>query len=171
MSVSALVLSLIAIAWNLALTYLRWPRLLVVAEQMQIFEICLEGPPPPKSRSDSFRVIVFNRGAEAATIKTVGLHGGKAQNVVRSDAGGHAFQHPGLDPTTPIRVESHGYVSWTFTEDQLRGFMHGTNIYAFIDVYKSFRLWPWWPRQHVSHVRRIRSKRSVVRTGGIDQPV
>ncbi|WP_131808948.1 hypothetical protein [Mycolicibacter sinensis] len=170
LSVAALALSLISIAWNFVLTYLRWPRLLVDVEHMQIFDVCLEGPSPAQPRSDSVQVVVVNRGAEAATIKTIGLHDGSARNFVRSDETGRAFSNSGLDPTAPIRVEGHGHIAWTFTDDKLSKFTHWSEIYAFVDVYKSLRLWPWWPRTHVPDVRRIESKRRVIRTGGVDQP-
>ena len=172
LGIAGFVLSVFNCVVGLMLAWLKWPRIDVEVQPIQIIDVNPGGPPPPKPRHDTFQVRVINRGSDAVGIKNIGLCDAARRHVVRSDWTNTApAESTGRDSAELIRIEGQGHQVWNFVDDEsLREFPHWTEVFGFVDRYKSFRWWSWWPRRNPLPVRRVMSKSSVVRTGGADQP-
>lgn len=146
MVVAAFVLSVLSLTFTLLLTWLRWPRIAVESQQTVIVA-------EPKG-NDVVRLTVVNRGAEATTIRNIGLtsEGGSLKldyqelETIRLAGLDDAPQPKGQE--LPCRIEGHGCLVWVYTEEMLaRIFVAGNLIDAYADRYTLFRFWPWRPRE------------------------
>jgi hypothetical protein len=150
---AAFVLSVLSLASSLLLAWVRWPRIDVELNQTVIVD---------GSNRDALRLAVINRGAEAMTIRNIGLtiEGGSRkldhQELVMLRLNGLSEAPLPTGPDLPCRVEGHGCLVWVYTEEMLAtSFVKGNLMHPYADRYKLFRLWPWWPRKtNVSKVKR-----------------
>lgn len=63
----------------------------------------------------------------------------------------------------PTRIEGHGCLVWTFDEDLLAMFPHGTKVYGFADRYRTFRK---RPARRMNPIRRTETIIPSHRNGG-----
>jgi hypothetical protein len=128
----ALVLSLLALGWNVLELYIRWPRIGVVMRK-HIYV-----------GADSWEeidLIVVNSGAEAASIADVGIRSednSRTVDVQRIRDGGGQVTGPDL----PARVEAHGALRWLIDRELLSQFPRGTRLVGYTYRYKAFRKYP-----------------------------
>jgi hypothetical protein len=130
LSIVAIALSVVAIAWNFLLTWLRWPRIAVVVQQIQIIAVSNRGS-PPKARSDTFQVTIVNRGSEAVTIQNIGMRDETHKHSVNSKFLGELSDSTGPESALPTRIEGHGHIVWSFAEESLATFPHLTRVYGY----------------------------------------
>ncbi len=167
---TGLVLSVIVFVWNLALTWLRWPRIGVVVRQHVRVSDTYE---------DTAKLVVINRGAEAVTIANIGVE-------TKTRTHGIDYEHLDLQnltkpegPGLPAKLDGHGCLVWTFSSEQLKTtFPVGTEYFAYADRYKALWNFPfatriprnigtrWFlDRYAFSPIRRKYSPRPTTRNG------
>lgn len=122
-AISALVVSVAVLFWNVLSALLKHPRLHVEAIKT-VFDY---GSPHSESpRFETARILVINTGGEAATITDVGVRVYRPVNFVdRWGFDGEWNLSAGLSkadlppsseisgPSVPIRIEAHGSEAWT----------------------------------------------------------
>lgn len=137
LAVTALVLSIIALVWNFAQAWVRWPRLSI--EVNQSVEI---GNPT----REYLHLTVINHGSEPVTIRNIGLS--RTDNAVSRNYEYDARKHPDKVPhgemTLPARIEGHGVAVWRYDDDQLDAFQRGDTYVGWVDRYRSLPM-PAWP--------------------------
>ncbi len=159
LGVLGFLLSLVALAWNVVLTWLRWPRIAVVLKKSVHITISISAGPtrtassvvmgsdqvvasklePPDSVSETVHLVIVNTGAEACTIANIGLRAGTAGIDYEYLA---QEEHPvPIGPTLPVRVEGHGSEVWIFKEQHLGIFGQGTLVTGWAERYVTL---PWW---------------------------
>jgi hypothetical protein len=139
-AVAGFVLSIVALLWNLVLTFMRWPR--VSVQMNQGVEV---GAPGTPSRT-TVRLVVVNHGAEPVMIRNLGIR--SPDRSITLDYEGSAQYKPDRVPTgqeLPARVDGHGVAVWTYSNEQLADFPRGTKMIGYAYRYRSFRLLPSWP--------------------------
>jgi hypothetical protein len=146
LAISAFVLSVVSLTSSLIVTRVRWPRIAVEAHQTVIV-----GEPT----RDVVRLTVINHGAEAMTIRNIGLtsEGGSRKldyqelETLRLSGLSDIDQPTGAE--LPCRIEGHGCLVWVYKYEMLaQSFIRDNLITAYADRYTLFRFWPWWPRRH-----------------------
>lgn len=162
--IAGFVLSLVALAWNVWLTWMRWPRLAVTI-RASVRVHAYSGVPPenPKPSEDTFRLVVVNHGAEAATISSIGLLSDGGSWILDYEtrrANGESLPE-GLD--LPVRIEGHGSLSWIYRDEDLAIFRHGTKITGYVERYKPYRK---WPKRSRTLTRRVLTPYAAHRNGG-----
>lgn len=154
MSVAALALSIVALVWGFALTWLKWPRIAVVIRQSAIINvptivsIVSMGSPTPSDLqppaaatgtvADELTFVVLNQGAEATTVANIGIR--SEDRSVNLNYEGHRDVFDG--PDLPARVEAHGCLVWTIRDDKLTPIPHGTAIVGYAQRFKPIRKYP-----------------------------
>lgn len=118
-------LSVVALLWNLALTWLKWPRI-----RVEIFPIV--------GNAETYRLIIVNLGSEAITLRSIGL--GTRANPHALDYATDRFRGGPLPEGAdlPARVEGHDLRVWTYNEELLTVFPRGTMVVGYADRYKAF---------------------------------
>ncbi len=118
-------LSVVALLWNLALTWLKWPRI-----RVEIFPIVGD--------AETYRLIIVNLGSEAITLRSIGL--GTQANLHALDYATDRFRGRPLPEGAdlPARIEGHDLRVWTYDEQLLTVFPRGTMVIGYADRYKAF---------------------------------
>jgi len=95
-------LSVVALLWNLALTWLKWPRI-----RVEIFPIV--------GAAETYRLIIVNLGSEAITLRSIGL--GTRTSPHALDYATDRFKGRPLPEGAdlPARIEGHDLRVWTTT--------------------------------------------------------
>jgi hypothetical protein len=139
LSVTGVVLAVIANVWNIATFFVRVPRV-SVETQYHLYVVPAGAP-----RKDKIDLTVINRGAEARSISSIGLRAtdGSFTRDFQRDHADYPDQVPNShnDPL-PLRIEGHSALRWTYGPKQLAEFRSGTTVEGYAKYYKSFR-WPW----------------------------
>ena len=106
----ALTLSVLALAWNITSTVLKWPRLNAITRMRHNFLIGND-----ERTEHRFQVVVINDGGEPTTISDVGLLMADGNATVRAAS---LQNDPRVDgPELPARIEGHGSLTWTFDDE------------------------------------------------------
>ncbi|MFC7447651.1 hypothetical protein [Rhodococcus daqingensis] len=160
LAIAGFVLSVVALVWNFALTWVRWPR---IGVELRKGVTIRAGEDGQGTIEDTCRLLVINQGAEAVTIGNVGLI--MTENGIVSDY--ENLQERGKPlpegPELPARIEGHGYLAWKYDESLLTLFPYQSKVFGYADRYKTFRR---WPRKRRSIIHRTRSLYSFERNGG-----
>lgn len=139
----ALVLSVLALAWNVLQLYIRWPRIGVVMRQSVFITFPVPQAPgqTPPTAGDKLHLIVVNSSAEAATIADVGVR--SEDRSVTVDVERLRDQGKEVDgPELPARVEAHDALRWTVGYDLLDPFPIGTKMIGYAYRYRTLsKLW------------------------------
>ncbi len=100
-------LSVVALLWNLAVTWLKWPRI-----RVEIFPIV--------GAAETYRLIIVNLGSEAITLRSIGL--GTRTSPHALDYATDRFRGGPLPEGAdlPARIEGHDLRMWTYNEELLR---------------------------------------------------
>lgn len=148
----ALVLSLVALAWNVFTAWIRWPRIGVVMRQsVQVtagFGSATSSPP-----RDTYYLVVVNNGAEAASIANAGIR--SEDSAVKVDIENR--RDNGIEvsgPDLPARIEAHGTLVWTLTYDLLGNFNRGTQLVGYAHRYKTLRIVPDWVKSAAQRAKK-----------------
>ncbi|WP_280426444.1 hypothetical protein [Nocardia carnea] len=181
LALAGFVLSLIALAWNVVLATIRWPRISVeIKKTIHLTTRVLADGKDTHSVTETYKLVVINTGAEACTIANVGLIAGDIgfDYDIASQAG---EQLPGGDPL-PARIEGHGCLFWIFEETELARFAPSSGVYGYAERYVPYRRvlqrWPKFQkvlnkalrRDTSSSVRRTTTTNPTIRPalGGIE---
>ncbi|WP_143542614.1 MULTISPECIES: hypothetical protein [unclassified Rhodococcus (in: high G+C Gram-positive bacteria)] len=151
MSVAALVLSIVSLVWSFALTWIRWPRISVEMRQ----SVSVGSP-----SKDTLNLVVLNLGAEATTIANVGIRSEDRSIGIDYEANRDPFEGPDL----PARIEGHGCLVWTLSDDSLTPIPSQTKIAAYAFRYKAYRK---YPKSRRTMLRITEAKYTTHRNGGI----
>jgi hypothetical protein len=188
LALAALMLSSAAFLGNMSLNWLRWPRITVdITSRINVYipplrtltpeEVALreapdwEEPEPEFCHTyDTFTIAVVNNGAEAITIRSIGLMPADKAEIRKwrgapfvdfeNERDGNQLLPAGS--SLPARIEPHDVKLWVFHNHLLGTIPRSTKVLAYADRYKVFR---WWPHRDRSVVRRTVSDRAVVREG------
>jgi hypothetical protein len=135
-------LSIVALIWTFALTWVRAPRITVEIHPARDVVVGRE-----VSSRESFRLIVVNRGADPITIRNVGLKSPqtpeKPLDYETDLRCGQRVPEP-KDQSLPARIEGRGVLIWTYDEDLLSRYPIGTSVIGYADRYKAIQ-WPCRP--------------------------
>ncbi|MDX1892696.1 hypothetical protein [Mycolicibacterium sp. 050158] len=166
-AVAAFCISLSTLIANVALTWLKWPR--IVVEVAARHDGASDEDASDLLRhfaGEVFLLTVVNNGSEPVTVKSVGLvAAGPAAHRVD-------YLHTWRGPSTERLPRAHGVeelvMPWRITGHECHVFEYGTDILdelprgvlyrGYATRYQAFRLWPNHPL-----VRETRSKQTVTR--------
>lgn len=169
LAIAALALSTFAFSATNLLAWLRWPRTTV---DITGRTSCIISPGADGGTFDQIVVAVVNRGAEAVTIRSIGLAVAKMPDGSKQDPPNVMWDYeaqgtltkPSMPagPAMPARIEAHDVQIWTFSNEMLGMFPGGSEVIAYGDRYKAFRFWPYCGRDIVRrHVSQRTAKRSA----------
>ncbi|MET4612004.1 hypothetical protein ABIC28_002996 [Rhodococcus sp. PvR044] len=133
---AALIISIVALLYNVVNTWIRWPRVSVVMNQSVVVT-------PTTSPQDTYRLVVINSGAEATTIANVGIR--TADHSITIDVAHEREKERGVEvdgPELPVRIEAHGCLVWKFTPQAHDRIKSGTAISGYAHRYKPFLKYP-----------------------------
>ncbi|MEU4322905.1 hypothetical protein AB0F85_19840 [Nocardia fluminea] len=164
-------LSILVLLWNLYLTVMRWPRLSVELRQSVSIHVQFGSEADsPSPITETARIVVVNRGAEACTVANIGLRPGPEQGGAfdyrsASEKTGHWLPK---GPELPARIEGHGCLVWTFDEEMLVkcGFSKGTSVFGYAERYTSFEGLPRFKKPGKPKTQRLESATQMFRNGG-----
>ena len=169
MAAAAFVLSVLALVVNVSMTWLRWPRIVVDITGRK--SVVVTPGSNKGGEFDEIAIAVVNSGAEAITVRTIGLavvkepDGTKKNppNVMLDYESARFLKNPPLPegPELPTRVEAHDVKVWTYPNHHLGVIPVNCEMIAYADRYKAFRFWPHWGRPLV---KRRTSQRTAFRT-------
>ncbi|MDV7198096.1 hypothetical protein R4172_11025 [Rhodococcus kroppenstedtii] len=161
LGIAGFVISIVALLWNIGLTFVRWPRVSVVIRQRVATTVVVGGT---STQTESLRLVVINRGAEALTVGSIGLV--TPDNTTNLDYESQERENLPLPegPTLPARVEGHGCLVWEFDETLLQVFPRQAELIGYADRFAPFRK---WPRRKRSSTKRTRTVVSTTRHGGL----
>lgn len=173
MSVAALALSIVALLWGFALTWLKWPRIAVVIRQSAtisppVVSVGTAGRPdngvPPVvatgTAADELTFIVLNQGAEASTVVNIGIRSKDRTINLDYENNRDVFDGPDL----PARVEAHGCLVWRIEEQKLTPMPFGTKMFGYVQRYKPIRK---YPKKRRNMLRTIEAVTETPRNGGV----
>jgi hypothetical protein len=118
-------LSVVAVLWNLTLTWLKWPRI-----RVEIFPIV--------GAAETYRLIIVNLGSEAITLRSVGLGTRTTPHALDFAKDRFAGRPLPEGADLPARIEGHDLRVWTYNEQLLTVFPRGTMVIGYADRYKAF---------------------------------
>ena len=157
LAIAALALSTFAFTATNLLVWLRWPRTTV---DITGRTSCIITSGADGGTFDQIVVAVVNRGAEAVTIRSIGLAVAKMPDGSKLDtpnvmwdyeaAGTMTKSSVPAGPDMPARIEAHGVQIWKFSNEMLGMFPGGSEVIAYADRYKAFRFWPYRGRDIVT---------------------
>jgi hypothetical protein len=165
LGIAGFVLSIVALLWNVGMTWVRWPRVSVVIRQTVTIGVQAVGGGLTDT-TDLIRLVVINRGSEAMTIGSVGLiapDGSRSLDYESLEKQGQPL--PKGDPL-PARIEGHGCLVWEFDESMLTAFPNSARIDGYADRFTPFRK---WPKRWRSSTKRTRTVVATYRNGGQPQ--
>jgi hypothetical protein len=131
LGVAGFALSVVALVINVALTWIKWPRIRV--EAMQVVGGQYE---------EVFILRVINNGSEAITIRSIGWCSDGDPRLVDyetpvTNPGVNYVQPQGAE--LPARIEGHGVAVWHYRPEALTPVNLGTLVRAYALRYKTFR--------------------------------
>jgi hypothetical protein len=163
-AIAAFAISLTALLWNVAVMWLKWPRIVVEVAVRRA-----EG-----SEDDAFVLTIINNGAEPVTIKSMGFKGSRTHktnkkfrldylDTWRAPTGAELPKRRGSDnePVLPVRIQGHDCHVYEYTESALLELPADVDYHAYAQRYKAFR---WWPNRPT--IRETSSRETVLRHGG-----
>jgi hypothetical protein len=158
-AVAAFVLSVLALVWNLGLTWVRWPR---VGVDVRLEELTTWRDDVVVDYDVRVRVIVVNRGSEAITVRNIGLvdvgpGDPEGEGRVLADVnyvGLSRVGHPvPAGNELPARLDGRDCLVWVYSPDLLLSYRrYGSEVKAYAEIYRSV----WWPGQKLE-TRRVLS--------------
>lgn len=153
LAIAAFVIALVGLLWNIALTFVRWPRL--AADLSQTIEVGADN-------TIRYSVVAVNLGAEEVTVSNAGLGLKKAgagsflASVENERANGRSVDGPEL----PARLPGRAHMKWTFGPEVADGMSSGTEVVAVVQRYRAIR---WFHRATALPWYEVRSVRSRTR--------
>jgi hypothetical protein len=167
---AAFFISLSALVTNIALTWLKWPRIVVEVAVRHNGEVpaAASSHAPMRSTGEVFLLTVINNGSEPVTVASVGLtqrgRGAHRLDYLHTWRGPAPDRLPtahGADDTLimPLRVDGHGCHVFEYSPSALSEIPPGVHYHGFAKRYKAFR---WLPNHPV--VSETRSKQTVIRS-------
>ncbi|WP_426624444.1 hypothetical protein ACPPVW_18125 [Leifsonia sp. McL0607] len=116
LAIIAIILSLVALLWQITLTIIRWPQVSVVMSRSA-------QTPIGQAPRYSFHVTAINTGAEAVTIVDAGIAPVSGNGALLASVAGfreNGDQPDVIGPTLPARLEAHGALTWTIPGTLIR---------------------------------------------------
>jgi hypothetical protein len=170
-AIAAFAISLTALLWNVAVMWLKWPRIVVeVAVRRHLMTGVDKQGEISSSEDDAFVLTIVNNGAEPVTIKSMGFTGSGTNkkfrldylNTWRAPTGAELPKRQGEDdgPLLPVRIQGHDCHTYEYTESALLQLPPDVGYHGYAQRYKAFR---WWPNRPT--VRETRSRETVLRHG------
>src|ERR1700722_17233298 len=154
-AIAAFAISLTSLMWNVALMWLKWPRIVV--------EVAV--------RQRAFVLTIINNGAEPVTIRSMGFKGSGASKKLRLDyldtwrapTEAELPKRKGADaePVLPVRIQGHDCHVYEYPESALLGLPPDVDYHGYAQRYKAFR---WRPNRPT--VRETESRDTVLRHRG-----
>ena len=168
-AIAAFAISLTALLWNVAVMWLKWPRIVVeVAVRRDLMTGVHKQGEISSSEDDAFILTIINNGAEPVTMKSMGFTGSGANKKFRLDylttwraaARAELPKRRGVDdePVLPVRIQGHDCHIYEYTESALRQLPPDVDYHGYAQRYKAFR---WWPNRPT--VRETKSRETVLR--------
>jgi hypothetical protein len=168
-AIAAFAISLTALLWNVAVMWLKWPRIVVeVAVRRHLMTGMHKQGGISSSEHDAFVLTIINNGSEPVTIKSMGFKGSGTNKGFRLDyldtwraPNGCALpKRRGADgePTLPVRIQGHDCHVYEYTESAILELSPGVDYHGYAQRYKAFR---WWPNRPT--VRETASRETVCR--------
>jgi hypothetical protein len=172
-AITALAISLTALLWNVAVMWLKWPRIVV--------EVAVRRPPSPmageqkqggvpSSEDEAFVLTIINNGAEPVSIISMGFKGSGTDKKFRLDyldtwrapTGAELPKRRGAEdePVLPVRIQGHDCHVYEYTESALLELPPDVDYHGYAQRYKAFR---WRPNRPM--VRETKSRETVLRHG------
>jgi hypothetical protein len=166
---AAFFISLSALTTNLALMWLKWPRIVVEVAVRHDGELSATAPPRERIRAagEVFLLTVINNGSEPVTVTSVGLtqrgRGAHRLDYLQTWRGPAPDRLPkahGTDDTLimPLRLDGHGCHVFEYLPSALSEIPPGVSYHGYAKRYKAFR---WLPNHPV--VSETCSKQTVMR--------
>ena len=160
-AIAAFAISLTALLWNVAVMWLKWPRIVVEVAVRRAED----------SEDEAFVLTIINNGAEPVTIKSMGFKGLRTHKKFRLDyldtwhapTGAELPKRRGAndEPVLPVRIQGHDCHVYVYTEPALLELPAGVDYHGYAQRYKAFR---WWPNRPT--IRETSSRETVLRHGG-----
>ena len=172
-AIAAFAISLTALLWNVAVMWLKWPRIVVevaVGRRLSTMTgVQMQGG-ISSSDDEAFVLTIINKGSEPVTIKSMGFTGSGTNkkfrldylNTWRAAAGAELPKRQGEDdvPVLPVRIQGHDCHTYEYTESGLLELPPDVDYHGYAQRYKAFR---WWPNRPT--VRETKSRETVLRHG------
>jgi hypothetical protein len=171
-AIAAFAISLTALLWNVAVMWLKWPRIVVeVAVRRRVSPMTgVEKQGGTSSEDEAFVLSIINNGSEPVTIKSMGFTGSRTNKKLRLDylntwrtpTGAALPKRRGVDdePVLPVRIQGHDCHVYEYTESALLELPPDVDYHGYAQRYKAFR---WWPNRPA--VRETKSRETVLRHG------
>ncbi len=173
-AIAAFAISLTALLWNVAVMWLKWPRIVVeVAVRRRLSPMTGVHKQGGISSSEeaAFVLTIINNGSEPVTIKSMGFKGSGTNNKFRLDylnswrapTGAELPKRRGADdePLLPVRIQGHDCRVYEYTESALLELPLDVDYHGYAQRYQAFR---WWPNRPT--FRETSSRETVLRRGG-----
>jgi hypothetical protein len=168
-AIAAFAISLTALLWNVAVMWLKWPRIVVeVAIRRNLMTGVHKQGEVSSPADDAFVLTIINNGAEPVTIKSMGFTGSGTHkkfrldylNTWRAPKGAALPKRQGEDdaPVLPVRIQGHDCYVYEYTEPALQQLPPDVDYHGYAQRYKAFR---WWPNRPT--VRETKSRETVRR--------
>jgi hypothetical protein len=174
-AIAAFAISLTALLWNVAVMWLKWPRIVV--------EVAVRRPPTPMagaqgqgqegtsgSEDEALVLTIINNGAEPVTIKSVGFEAAGRHEKFRLDyldtwrtpTVAELPRRRGVhdEPVLPVRIQGHDCHVYEYTESALLELPPDVDYHGYAQRYKAFR---WRPNRPT--IRETKSRETVLRRG------
>ena len=171
-AIAAFAISLTALLWNIAVMWLKWPRIVVeVAVRRRAMTGVHKQEDISSSDDEAFVLTVINNGSEPVTIKSMGFTGSGTNRKLRLDylttweapTGAQLPKRRGAAdaPVLPARIQGHDCHVYEYPESALLELPPDVDYHGYAQRYKAFR---WWPNRPT--VRETKSRDTVHRHGG-----
>jgi hypothetical protein len=170
-AMAAFAISLTALLWNVAVMWLKWPRIVIevaVRRRLSPMTGVQTHGGISSSEEEAFVLTIINNGSEPVTIKTMGFKGSGTNkkfrldylNTWRAPTGAELPKRRGADdePALPVRIQGHDCHVYEYTESALLELAPDVDYHGYAQRYKAFR---WWPNRPT--VRETKSRETVLR--------
>jgi hypothetical protein len=172
-AIAAFAISLTALFWNVAVMWLKWPRLVIevaVLRRLSPMNGVRKQGGLSSSEEEAFILTIINNGSEPVTIKSMGFKGSGTNkkfrldylNTWRAPSGAELPKGRGADdePVLPVRIQGHDCHVYEYPESALLELPPDVDYHGYAQRYKAFR---WWPNRPT--VRETKSRETVLRHG------
>lgn len=173
-AIAAFAISLTALLWNVAVMWLKWPRIVVevaVRRRLGPMTGSQERVGSSSTGQEAFVLTIINNGAEPVTIKSMGFTGSLTNkkfrldylNTWRAAARAELPKRRGVDgePVLPVRIQGHDCHIYEYAESALQQLPPDVDYHGYAQRYKAFR---WWPNRPT--VRETKSRETLLWHGG-----
>jgi hypothetical protein len=173
-AIAAFAISLTALLWNVAVMWLKWPRIVVevaVRRRLSPTTGAQKQGGLSSSEDEAFVLNIINNGSEPVTIKSMGFKGSGTNkkfrldylNTWRAPTGAALPKRRGAgdEPVLPVRIQGHDCHVYEYTESALLELPADVDYHGYAQRYRAFR---WWPNRPT--VRETKSRETVLRHGG-----